>query len=324
MKIVLSPLLGFYLILVIVIIIAISVASPLIIWACLELNILAFLPIISSEPGLALENTMKYFLVQRWASIFFLIGLIFSMFISEHLYSIRLVSLILKLGAAPFHGWFISIVKRRSIWILTLLSTLQKCTPLIMIIRLKVTISIISLFMGMTLIFSYFSLPRTINVNKILALSSIVNLSWLLVRVQHSLKTFLVFFFIYSSLLLAVVTICTKYKLTSFKGVNNFRLIDNLIMVFVFMSLGGLPPLLGFLGKLLILKSVLVYINYSIALILVYSSLLLLYTYISRLFFIISNSPRLKIGPRNTKIRFKISILCSSLVGFNMLIIIPI
>lgn len=65
---------------------------------------LMFLPIISSEPGLALENTIKYFLVQRWASILFLIGVIMAIVFEESLFFIRFIGLILKLGAAPFHG----------------------------------------------------------------------------------------------------------------------------------------------------------------------------------------------------------------------------
>jgi len=277
----------------------------------------------SSEPGLALENTIKYFLVQRWASIFFLTGLIMSILISEHLYLISLVRLMLKLGAAPFHGWFISIVKSSSIWILTLISTLQKCIPLIIIISLKITTGIVNLFLVITLIFTYFRLPGTVTVNKILALSSIVNLTWFLIGIQHSLKAFLVFFLIYLSLLFAATTICTKYKLTAFKGAGNLSFIDRLVMVFVFLSLGGLPPLLGFFGKLLILKRALTYINHTAILVLVYRSLLLLYTYISRLFFIILNRPALKIRPQAVKVRFKVSILCVSLLGFNILIILP-
>merc|ERR1711936_283609 len=50
---------------------------------CLEINILAFLPVISSEAGVAFENTMKYFVIQRCASIIFLFGVILCLFISN-------------------------------------------------------------------------------------------------------------------------------------------------------------------------------------------------------------------------------------------------
>tara|TARA_B100000768_G_C11080346_1_gene290528 strand:+ start:215 stop:373 length:159 start_codon:yes stop_codon:yes gene_type:complete len=46
------------------VIVALRATSPFILWAALEINILLFLPVIASESGLALENTIKYFLVQ--------------------------------------------------------------------------------------------------------------------------------------------------------------------------------------------------------------------------------------------------------------------
>lgn len=65
---------------------------------------LIFLPIMSSEPGLALENTLKYFLIQSFASILFLIGFIMATVFSSVLFFTSFIGLILKLGAAPFHG----------------------------------------------------------------------------------------------------------------------------------------------------------------------------------------------------------------------------
>jgi NADH:ubiquinone oxidoreductase subunit 2 (subunit N) len=76
---------------------------------------LAFLPIISSEMGVAFENTIKYFIIQRCASIIFLFGVIFCLFIRNRFILIKRVAIFFKLGAAPFHGWFISILKRCSI-----------------------------------------------------------------------------------------------------------------------------------------------------------------------------------------------------------------
>ena len=229
----------------------------------------------------------------------------------------------LKLGAAPFHGWFISILKRSSILILMLLSTLQKCIPLVIVANFNISPYIMGPFLLTTLSVTFFRLPGTIRINKILALSSIVNLGWFLVGVQHSLKVFFRFFTIYVILLLRVVTLCTKHSVSSFRRLISLRLMDKVGMVFVFISLGGLPPLLGFLGKLLILKSSLMYFNFIIMLVLVYRSLLVLYTYISRLFFIITSGPTLKVGLKNSKISIKTSIFCGSLARFNMMMIIP-
>jgi NADH:ubiquinone oxidoreductase subunit 2 (subunit N) len=58
----------------------------------------------SSEMGLALENTIKYFLVQSWASIVFLMGIFFSVLFWESIIYLSILGVMLKLGAAPLHG----------------------------------------------------------------------------------------------------------------------------------------------------------------------------------------------------------------------------
>lgn len=141
---------------------------------------------------------------------------------------------------------------------------------------------------------------------------------------QHSLKLLFRFFVIYTILLISVVAVCSKHGAASFSGLINLRFLDKGAIVFVFMSLGGIPPLLGFLGKLLVLKSSLQYFNFSLILVLVYGSLLVLYTYTSRLFFTLSNRPRIKPAAKNVKTRLSVYLLCGSLARFNIIMVIPI
>jgi len=47
------------------IVLALSITSNLLLWIRLELNILRFLPIISSKGNIEIENSIKYFLIQR-------------------------------------------------------------------------------------------------------------------------------------------------------------------------------------------------------------------------------------------------------------------
>ena len=57
--------------------ISLRVNSNFLIWILLELNIIRFLPIISSKEHIEIENSIKYFLIQRWASVIFLISFFF-------------------------------------------------------------------------------------------------------------------------------------------------------------------------------------------------------------------------------------------------------
>merc|ERR1712243_199107 len=87
------------------------------------------------------------------------------------------------------------------------------------------------------------------------------NLVWLLFRVHLSVKLILIFMFIYSILLLGIIfstNISNNTSLFQIEGLDNF---SKLIFIFILISLGSLPPLLGFLIKLLVLKSLIIIVG---------------------------------------------------------------
>nr|P19042.1 RecName: Full=NADH-ubiquinone oxidoreductase chain 2; AltName: Full=NADH dehydrogenase subunit 2 [Artemia salina] len=72
------------------------------------------------------ENSLKYFLIQSVASVIFLASILnqsFSFLIP--------FALLIKIGAAPFHMWLVSISKSMSWKVLSLLMTFQKIGPLL-------------------------------------------------------------------------------------------------------------------------------------------------------------------------------------------------
>jgi NADH-ubiquinone oxidoreductase chain 2 len=147
-------------------------------WVALELNILRFLPIITSERvELSLEGALKYFLIQSVGSILFLVRALL-LEGSAHLVSSALisVSIFLKLGAAPLHGWFISLMRTVSLRTLFYLSTTQKIIPLIILSGLLVGGPLLWLTLLATLIVSSISGFSTLPLTKILAVSSLNNL----------------------------------------------------------------------------------------------------------------------------------------------------
>merc|ERR1711990_490246 len=103
--IIFSPLLRFKLILIISLAIAIRSNSNIIIWARLELNILRFLPLITSREYSPIENSIKYFLIQRFASIIYISCVLLCILKFNYILEIIIIlRIIIKLGAAPFHG----------------------------------------------------------------------------------------------------------------------------------------------------------------------------------------------------------------------------
>ena len=287
---------NFYLLIFISILIAFRFNSRLIIWIRLEINILRFLPIISSGLNIELENSVKYFIIQRWASIIFLIRFFFCNYLFNRFYTLLIIRIFIKLGISPFHTWFISILKTCSLFILIILSTVQKLIPLIILNNIYINFNLFYFRIIITIIFILFILSSVINLNKLLALSSLGNILWLISRNILSLKLILLFIFIYIYILLGIYIFYNIYYYNIFIQINRINFFDKIIIIIVFMSLGGIPPMLGFLRKLLILKMIFIYENMFLFLIIIFSALILLYHYISRIYFFLTFVPSIKLN----------------------------
>ena len=295
-KIIILSLVNFYFLLFISIIMATSFNSRFIIWIRLEINILRFLPIISSGVNIELENSVKYFIIQSWASIIFLMRIFFCNYLFNRFYTLLIIRIFIKLGISPFHTWFISILKTCSLFILIILSTVQKLIPLIILNNIYINFNLLYFRIIITIIFILFILSRVINLNKLLALSSLGNILWLISRNILSLKLILLFIFIYIYILLGIYIFYNIYYYNIFIQINRINFFDKIIIIIVFMSLGGIPPMLGFLRKLLILKMIFIYENMFLFLIIIFSALILLYHYISRIYFFLTFVPSIKLN----------------------------
>jgi len=269
--------------------IAIRSNSNIIIWARLELNILRFLPLITSREYSPIENSIKYFLIQRFASIIYISCVLLCILKFNYILEIIIIlRIIIKLGAAPFHGWFLSLSKSLRLFIFIIVSTIQKIIPIIITRRLNIfrgLIIFIRLIRFLVVLYNRIIILRLI---KVLALSRINNLVWFLVSIITGIQFFFFFFFIYYWLFLGVYIIF----LHPIKNISNqilrARHYNKLIKIFTLLSLGGLPPFLGFLGKLYILKVSINIISRRFLFLLVIRSLIVLFIYMSFSFIILS------------------------------------
>lgn len=266
---------------------------------------LGFLPIMSNYGVESFENTMKYFLVQSVASIIFLSSRLMINFLPEYFLDIGTLRIFMKLGAAPLHGWFISILKTCSLSILFFLSTIQKILPLLVCTNLWIKPWILTLFSFITFVLILVSVPGIVNINKILGISSIINLIWFLLSTQSSYLVLFLFFWIYTTILYCLTTCLSNLIITRFYELGRVSSILKMLLVYLFISLGGIPPFLGFLGKICILKENIHLINRIFLVSLVLSSLRVLYLYMSRSFFFLCMSPYLKVGFSQNSLSYK-------------------
>lgn len=163
----------------------------------------------------------------------------------------------LKNGAAPFHFWFPGVIEGLS-WINGLiLITWQKIAPLILIsYNINYNFFLITIILSI-IIGALGGLNQT-SLRKLIAFSSINHLGWIIIAIINNNLLWWIYFILYSFLSISIVLIFNNFKLFHFNQIFNYFLINPIIKFFIFLnllSLGGLPPFLGFLPKWLVIQN---------------------------------------------------------------------
>nr|YP_010015579.1 NADH dehydrogenase subunit 2 [Svistella anhuiensis]QFG38957.1 NADH dehydrogenase subunit 2 [Svistella anhuiensis] len=268
--------------------ITISAHSWISMWMGLEINMLAFIPLLTKTNNmLSAEASLKYFLIQTLASSIFIISSL--MMCTYHnllpdsnlINNLIIFSLLIKLGAAPFHFWFPSMIEGLSWLNCLILFTWQKIAPFI-ILYLFINNSIIYLFILMSSIWGAVGGLNQTSVRKIMTYSSINHISWLMMALKMNLNLFFLYFIVYTTITLFLNWTFYHFNINHLNQLINFsnhNVLIKMLMMMNFMSLGGLPPFLGFLPKWTILLKMISYQMMLIMIIMVMCSLLTLLYY---------------------------------------------
>nr|QNE85790.1 NADH dehydrogenase subunit 2 [Musca autumnalis] len=241
--------------------IAISANSWMGAWMGLEINLLAFIPLMSGNKLMSTEASLKYFLTQALASSVFLFAVILFLLNmnSDSNYLMEMIifsALLLKSGSAPFHFWFPNVMEGLS-WINALiLMTWQKIAPLMLISYVIFKPLIIISIILSSLIGALGGLNQT-SLRKLMAYSSINNLGWMLAAMYNS-NIWLVYFLFYTFLTFSMVFMFNMFKISYINQLFTLFFHEKSIKFFLFfnlLSLGGLPPFLGFLPKMFVIQS---------------------------------------------------------------------
>nr|UJI65687.1 NADH dehydrogenase subunit 2 [Dipseliopoda setosa] len=267
--------------------ISISSNSWLSMWIGLEINLLSFIPLMSDNSLMSSEAMMKYFLIQTLGSSLFLFAsIMMMMFINIKLMNIFImISLLLKIGSAPFHFWFPMVIEGLSWFNSLILMTWQKLTPLILISYIfNMNILIMSIFMSM-LIGSILGLNQT-SVRKLMAYSSISHMGWMMSSLIFSNLLMMIYFIVYSFMSISIIFLLDMLNVSVINQLYSnfsFNLMKYLFSLNI-LSYGGLPPFLGFFPKWWIIQY-LSYMNYFLlSFILIIFSMISLFYYIRMIF----------------------------------------
>lgn len=209
------------------------------------------------------EASIKYFITQALASaiiLFFIIILTlhYSIWITEsNLFLILNSSLLIKMGAAPFHFWFPEVLEGLD-WINSLIIlTWQKIAPIILLIYNSYLRNFFIFIIICCILIRAFIGLNQVRLRKILTYSSINHIGWILPAILTSLSVWMFYFFIYSLITINLILIFNLFKIFYVKQIVSLISNNSLIKLFFrinLFSLGGLPPFLGFYPKWLVIN----------------------------------------------------------------------
>lgn len=242
------------------------------VWMGLELNIIRFIIIFYHHNDINnMESALRYFFVQAVGSGV----LIFVWYFGSKVNELRVVVLRFKLGSGPFYYWFPRVVEGIGWWRSFFLMRFQKFIPLYVICRYKCRflwiIIVIRLLVGVLIILNQ------VKIKRILAYSSIHHLGWIIILLNLNLDFWLVYLFIYIIIIVPLIYL--------FRIINVETLIDLIgrrirwLVILGILSIGGIPPILGFYMKLIFFNN-LVILDIRVVILLVIFSVLILYIYI--------------------------------------------
>nr|BCD33830.1 NADH dehydrogenase subunit 2 [Geothelphusa iheya] len=302
-----------------------SISSPswFGIWIGLELNMLSFIPLISIKMNSYFsESALKYFLIQALGSTLFILSTCMLLSFPQMSPPLLLTSLFLKLGSAPFHFWFPQVMSGL-IWPQAIiLMTLQKIPPMILISYLSMNsglIQIISLSAILSAIIGALGGLNTTQLRKIMAFSSINHMSWMLISISISemfWTMYFIFYSIISSSIMILFNSLQTFTLSDLMKLNQINSLHSLLIPFNLLSLGGLPPLAGFIPKWLLIQLLINNKFYFSLIFLLSSALITLYFYLRiTIFFLMMNNPFMIIY---SKLNSPYTLISNSFMFFNL------
>nr|AIS92210.1 NADH dehydrogenase subunit 2 [Cyrtodactylus sp. 6 IA-2014] len=288
-------------------------------WLGLELNTLSILPIImKSQHPRATEATTKYFLIQAAAATMILFAGTLNAWqtgqwamttASPTTTLLTTTAIMLKMGLTPVHMWYPQVLQGVTMHTALLISTWQKLAPLALLYMTNANMNqhaLLLLGLLSAAIGGWGGLNQT-QTRMIMAFSSIAHMGWLMtaLAMNQSLTTLTMLTYIITTTAMFIPLAAANTKTISDTGTTwTLSPTTMTATMFTLMSLGGLPPLTGFMPKWLILKELATANLALLATLILMSSLPSLFFYIRLAYLTMLTTPPTTTGTEH-KWRFK-------------------
>nr|AAT78270.1 NADH dehydrogenase subunit 2 [Anolis sagrei] len=285
-------------------------------WIGLEINTLSIIPIISmTHHPRSTEASTKYFLTQAAASALFLFSSMINAWetgtwditqlSSTPSHILLTTALAMKLGLVPMHFWLPEVLQGSTLMTAFIITTWQKIAPMTLIyLTINSLSTTILLFMGLmsTIIAGWAGLNQT-QTRKIMAYSSIAHLGWMIAIssiLTHLMVMNLLIYLIMTSALFQALILSKSKTIQDTTTTWALSPVIATMTMTLLLSLGGLPPLAGFMPKWLILEELVTQNLITMATVMALSALLSLFFYLR-----LTYTTTLTLSPNTTATKFK-------------------
>nr|AAT78266.1 NADH dehydrogenase subunit 2 [Anolis sagrei] len=285
-------------------------------WIGLEINTLSIIPIISmTHHPRSTEASTKYFLTQAAASALILFSSMINAWetgtwditqlSSTPSHILLTAALAMKLGLVPMHFWLPEVLQGSTLMTAFIITTWQKIAPMTLIyLTINSLSTTILLFMGLmsTIIAGWAGLNQT-QTRKIMAYSSIAHLGWMIAIssiMTHLMVMNLLIYLIMTSALFQALILSKSKTIQDTTTTWALSPVIATMTMTLLLSLGGLPPLAGFMPKWLILEELVTQNLFTMATVMALSALLSLFFYLR-----LTYTTTLTLSPNTTATKFK-------------------
>lgn len=188
----------------------------------------------------------------------------------------------MKIGAAPLHFWLPEVVRGISWYINIIILTWQKIAPIILLFYSIKSSIIIRIFIILSALIGRLEGINQTCLRKLLVFSSINHIRWILSALSRSLNSWLLYFLIYSFINLNIIFLLNLNKIFFFRQIDKISPNKSIKFFFFinFLSLGGLPPFIGFFIKWTTLNEIIYNKLFFLSIILIILTLIALYFYL--------------------------------------------
>nr|AAT78222.1 NADH dehydrogenase subunit 2 [Anolis sagrei] len=285
-------------------------------WIGLEINTLSIIPIISTtHHPRSTEAATKYFLTQAAASALILFSSMINAWetgtwditqlSSTPSHILLTTALAMKLGLVPMHFWLPEVLQGSTLMTALIITSWQKLAPMALIyLTINSLSTTILLLMGLlsTIIAGWAGLNQT-QTRKIMAYSSIAHLGWMIaissIMTNLMVMNLMIYLIMTSALFQALILTKSKTIQDTTMTWTMSPIITAMTMTLL-LSLGGLPPLTGFMPKWLILEELVTQNLIPTATVMALSALLSLFFYLR-----LTYTTTLTLSPNTTSTKFK-------------------